>query len=156
MSKSSNLSESDFTELELQVQAKIDAAPKSIRDLANKLATILDENQWPHVEALLIDAIPDAVLTEGVNRIHGERQRQLHRLGYTINHDDEHVCGELREAAGAYLEAVEQPAFAATLWPFTEPFRPSVDQIENLERAGALIAAEIDRLLRARAAGSQA
>jgi len=146
--------ESDFTALEIEPQAKINAAPKPFRDLANWLASKLDSDDWVAVEPLLIAAIPET--TDGCGRINAERQRQLHRLGYTVDHDDEHVCGELREAAGAYLEAVEQPAFAATLWPFAEPFRPSVDQIENLERAGALIAAEIDRLLRARAAGSQA
>lgn len=42
---------------------------------------------------------------------------------------------------------IVQAASARTNWPWREEsFKPSDDQIRNLTKAGALIAAEIDRL----------
>jgi hypothetical protein len=90
---------------------------------------------------------------DGAQRIADERQRQIRAEGYTPEHDDEHECGELAEAAGCYALRVDHH------WPMewecvhlrAQP--TPAQRIRELEKAGALIAAEIDRLLRAEARG---
>lgn len=86
-----------------------------------------------------------------------ERQRQKEVEGWTPEHDDEHSHGELATAAAVYLLAAEnqaidqifQPAKEPAFWPWSFTWwKPSPEPIRNLVKAGALIAAEIDRLLR--------
>lgn len=92
----------------------------------------------------------------GVDLIADERARQMGEEGWTAEHDDEHTSGELGRAAQAYLFAVEQPVYwsaasgnVPVAWPWhSEWWKPSDDPIRNLVKAGALIAAEIDRLQR--------
>ena len=100
--------------------------------------------------------------SEGVRRIAAERQRQIEEEGWTAEHDSEHPLGEMAIAAACYAaissfginvgvglaEALGPPE----MWPWApEWWKPSADPIRNLEKAGALIAAEIDRLERAAA-----
>ena len=101
------------------------------------------------------DQVPGAV------QILNERMRQLavsqHGEGFTAEHDDEHVMGELIGAAMCYAghalgivtdDEIES-ADSGDWWPWSaEWFKPSADPIRNLVKAGALIAAEIDRLQR--------
>lgn len=92
----------------------------------------------------------------GVELIWKERQRQVGQEGWTQEHDDEHDGGELTSAGVAYaLVALEQVSGIehwgesrhVQFWPWDMPFwKPSDDPIRNLVKAGALIAAEIDRL----------
>lgn len=84
----------------------------------------------------------------GAERIAEERHRQV-ALGWSRAHDDEHADGDLYEAAIAYLLAIGESGFqpAPDIWPWSaESWKPSADPVRNLEKAGALIAAEIDRL----------
>lgn len=102
----------------------------------------------------------------GIELITEERARQV-RLGFDATHDDMHTKGEIAKAAGTYLKyhAVTQSPLAEMhkaglitnmvditvrgLWPWDfESFRPSDDPVRNLVKAGAMIAAEIDRLNR--------
>lgn len=99
----------------------------------------------------------------GIELIAAERQRQIDVEGWTPEHDAEHTHGELSRAAGIYanraslIESQNSEAFllewgVPDLWPWSgDWWKPSKDPIRNLEKAGALIAAELDRLLRARA-----
>lgn len=87
-----------------------------------------------------------------------ERARQTSVEGWTPAHDDKHRGNELTLAAISYAEVVASPdEQAETLdqsaptgdWPWADKWRkPSADPVRNLVKAGALIAAEIDRLLR--------
>lgn len=99
--------------------------------------------------------------TQAVTLIGVERERQMSVEGYTPKHDDEHRQSDMVDAAIAYALAGEpveyRPWFGADLaidiqrevWPWNrEDWKPSDDPIRNLVKAGALIAAEIDRLLR--------
>lgn len=95
----------------------------------------------------------------GVALIAAERTRQIEKLGWTGEHDDEHDKAELAEMAECYLlEAAEQAGArivgtsAFPLWPFRDGWKPSDDPVRNLIKAGALIAAEIDRVVRLKAA----
>lgn len=95
----------------------------------------------------------------GVVLISRERERQ--EECYSAAHDALHDRAELAEAALAYInEAIAcqgnwvnwprhpkgQPLPNA--WPWSaNDWKPSDDPIRNLVKAGALVAAEIDRLL---------
>lgn len=94
----------------------------------------------------------------GAELIALERSRQVSEEGWTAEHDDEHRHGYLAIAALSYGEvaaeqlnghAVGDGWFTRTDWPWDEAWwKPSEDPIRNLVKAGALIAAEIDRLQR--------
>ncbi|MDK9585438.1 hypothetical protein [Lelliottia wanjuensis] len=78
-----------------------------------------------------------------------ERQRQVTAEGWTTEHDDEHVSGELAQAASTYAahsNAPNNPMLVSILWPFEfETFKPCEPR-RALVKAGALILAEIERL----------
>ncbi len=90
----------------------------------------------------------------GAALIAEERQRQIDQEGWTAEHDDQHGNAELLEAAIAYV-ATAIPRSVRNIrpsfwWPVDwdlRYFKPK-DSIANLVKAGALIAAEIDRLQR--------
>lgn len=83
----------------------------------------------------------------GVELIAKERERQI-KLGYDSQHDREHQPMDLVCAADAYICSAE--GFAApqgySTWPWDyHDFKPKTMR-EDLIRAGALIAAALDRL----------
>lgn len=98
----------------------------------------------------------------GTQLIRDERERQQLLEGYGPYHDDMHRSGELNDAAISYAQAAAKQARGEPLsclqsmesagmipWPWEASYwKPSADPIRNLVRAGALIAAEIDRLQR--------
>ena len=101
----------------------------------------------------------------GAELIAAERQRQIDVEGWTAAHDDLHEECELLDAALCYggvagsqildgdggAEAKEKMLEG---WPWDRAWwKPSSDPIRNLVKAGALIAAEIDRLQRKAAGG---
>ena len=98
------------------------------------------------------------VAGDGLDRIAAERRRQVEVEGWTPEHDASlHDSGELVLAARCYAAAALSPrrhSRPPTTWPWNKArWKPSPDPIRTLEKAGALIAAEIDRLLRARSGG---
>lgn len=95
----------------------------------------------------------------GADLIAAERWRQMESEGFSPEHDDKHQRGDLIAAAHAYIhEAETQIVFDLPVssrppkkWPWEkEWWKPSPDPIRNLTKAAALIAAEIDRLQRAK------
>jgi len=92
---------------------------------------------------------------DGVGRIAAERLRQISNEGWTPEHDAEHIHGELAVAGVCYANEAILWNYAHAdgdypdEWPFEEAaWKPAEnDPIRNLVKAGALIAAEIDRLL---------
>jgi len=111
-------------------------------------------------------------MTTGIDRIAIERMRQITGEGYDGKHDDEHDDGSLALAAACYSASAAgkriyvKSDFASSIvfedpWPWEDaadrrPYdgnvlkAPDEDiSIRLLEKAGALIAAEIDRRLRA-------
>lgn len=93
--------------------------------------------------------------SNGVDLIAAERQRQIEVEGWTPEHDDsEHRYGDLTQAAVSYAQnaicQIQHSDYPRPLsWPWAFSWwKPSTDPIRNLVKAGALIAAEIDRLQR--------
>ena len=101
--------------------------------------------------------------TNGIELIAEERQRQIEIEGYSAQHDSQHNASELIYAAIAYVESAKVGVNCSEMgntdeheimrrktemgryYPFGWSFKPSTD-IRDLVKAGALIAAAIDRL----------
>lgn len=98
-----------------------------------------------------------------------ERQRQIEQHGWTPEHDDTHAAGQLAHAAAGYahhagfqsgdMEDPEDMVVYDTAgkipprWPFSFSWwKPSRDRKRNLAKAGALILAELERVIREEAA----
>jgi hypothetical protein len=102
----------------------------------------------------------------GIELIAEERQRQIEVEGWTAEHDDQHTDGELAAAAAVYadmanyhgdLPLMEDNSKTAKVliprafkWPFDSQWLKLTpdNRVRELVKAGALIAAEIDRLQR--------
>lgn len=96
----------------------------------------------------------------GVELIAEERQRQIEKEGWTPAHDSEHDKGELVDAAICYAMGSDVITYEPPMnfpnrislqqywWPWDRQWwKPTPDnRIRELQKAGALIAAEIDRL----------
>jgi len=111
-----------------------------------------------------------APLVPGAMLIFKERLRQIDSEGWSADHDDEHFGGALALAAASYalppgrlFMEIEAPYGSrhlswddlARIWPFDNSWdkRPqegctNEERIRGLVKAGALVAAEIDRLQR--------
>jgi hypothetical protein len=99
--------------------------------------------------------VPAARDRSGAALIAAERERQIEDEGWTPEHDAEHWDDDLARAAVCYaMPFSERPLLGPPrLWPWeSQAWKPTLnDRIRELTKAGALIAAEIDRL-QARAA----
>jgi hypothetical protein len=90
----------------------------------------------------------------GADLIAAERQRQVEAEGWTLEHDDTHKYGEMAKAAALYANEAHMPRSHSHMnipprdWPW---WKPTGEPVRDLVKAGALIAAEIDRLNRAAA-----
>ncbi|MFJ5984269.1 hypothetical protein [Lentzea sp. NPDC092896] len=105
--------------------------------------------------------------TTGAALIAAERARQIREEGHTPEHDAGHAGEDLAIAACCYalpttmrkfkrdaplnpyehLDPADLARVVPVLWPWTyEAWKPSDDRVRELAKAGALIAAEIDRL----------
>ncbi|HEY8839204.1 MAG TPA: hypothetical protein VIO80_00895 [Candidatus Dormibacteraeota bacterium] len=109
----------------------------------------------------------------GASLITLERYRQRDSEGWTAEHDDGHTLGEMAAAGACYAllstrwrdsAILGSSLIRSVLWPWDAewfkpsdypdpPYTPNVHderRIRDLTKAGALIAAEIDRLQRRR------
>jgi hypothetical protein len=92
----------------------------------------------------------------GLERIALELGRRAKLADRIVEHDDEMDDGELALAATVYAIPPDRRMFDTfgipQNWPWSiDQWSPSPsDRIEELAKAGALIAAEIDRIYRAR------
>lgn len=110
----------------------------------------------------------------GIELIAEERRRQVESEGWTPEHDAEHTSGQLAAAAAVYAAPIEIYRDATSdemayddqtqfnyipdrdnsyyslrrVWPWQKHELKRGDRMRELTKAGALIAAEIDRLQR--------
>ena len=86
----------------------------------------------------------------GTDLIAAERQRQIDVEGWTPEHDAKHTGDDLAAAAACYAlpAGSARRDLQAAYWPWADHFwKPTpYDRVRELVKAGALIAAEIDRL----------
>lgn len=98
----------------------------------------------------------------GIELITQERKRQIEVEGWTQEHDKQHIGGDLAAAGAAYAvgaasslvnqdddyRATMYADVAEVVWPWDEEWwKPTPENIvRQLAKAGALIAAEIDRI----------
>lgn len=111
----------------------------------------------PEAGCFLCVACLNGAPDDGATLIAVERRRQRDEIeggeGWDEKHDDTHDQGELVAAAIVYANPPlgsgwGGPGCAPPDWPWEpESYKPK-DQVSNLVRAGALLAAEIDRLQR--------
>lgn len=92
---------------------------------------------------------------DGAELIAAERQRQVSEEGWTPDHDATHTAGELAMAAACYAWYGTGGGRPVARWPWDERWwKPEGGPVRNLVKAGALIAAELDRLLAAAQGGT--
>jgi hypothetical protein len=95
----------------------------------------------------------------GAELIIEERKRQITAEGFSAEHDTLWKNGELTRVAMCYIQHANALAQGYKMgadvtnlpeWPFNwaESWWKPADPVRDLAKAGALIAAEIDRLLR--------
>lgn len=88
----------------------------------------------------------------GLEQISEERIKQISKYGYTLYHDSGYKNKELLYGALAYLktaigsEETLIESWPMEDWPFDIKYFHDEGYVENLKKAGAFIAAELDRL----------
>jgi hypothetical protein len=93
----------------------------------------------------------------GAQQITAERERQITEEGWTDAVDDRYTRGQLIDGGLSYIHAAINTGHSCLnnpprTWRWDAKWwKPSRCRIRNLVKAGALIAAEIDRLERAKA-----
>ena len=109
--------------------------------------------------ALKAEAGGSAQESLGVAAISKERQRQINEEGWTAERDSHYWHGTLASAALCYVHAgifgrEGDEGFVRRYWRWDEQWWKPADTRQNFVKAGALIAAEIDRIDRASAVPS--
>lgn len=133
-----------------QPTASLSAAAQHAVDVLAQLGADLDQLE--------------AELGAGALAIAGERRRQVSEEGFSVFRDRELFTTELALASQAYVAAAlyaqatgQALGLAPDSWPWpAELFKPSASPARNLEKAGALLAAELDRIQAAEMAAGQA
>lgn len=149
---------------------KIQRTDKHLELIAGWLASARSMGIANHLTSGIQVKVADGAIDEpelaGLEEIKRERLRQIQHLGYTNQTDAQWTQGQLLSAAATYLEAAriqemfgddpdatQQAAIVQQLdevvektWPWEET-RPNLQQgpIQNIIKAGAMIAAELDR-----------
>lgn len=110
---------------------------------------LMREAETPATDAFLAEVRAQGVksLSNAVQSVISERQRQQSVEGWTPEHDDEHTEGEMAEAAACYAMFANNQGFSVPgLWPWAREWWKQSGQRRDLVKAGALILAEIERI----------
>lgn len=137
----------------------------TLRFLSPEIAAIAESDTraaWERAEqdrAMLAAAPLSAALAD----IAAERRRQIEQERWTPDRDDRLLNGQLATAAGYYALAAGWPherdigrGLKPQYWPFNQEWWKPTTARHNLVKAGALIAAEIERIDRAAQKGGEA
>jgi hypothetical protein len=99
-------------------------------------------------------AAQESQQTAAARDVLAERRRQIESENWAPEHDDKYHKGELLAAALCYMRAADitKPGIVPGSWPWPRAWwKPGMER-RNLEKAGALILAEIERIDRAKVA----
>ena len=114
--------------------------------------TLLDKKEFIDAAKGTIRQMREIGMTDVAIRVVTERYRQVYAEGHETEHDDSRAQGEL--ALGAACYAAPEPHYSGlgfeAAWParLGECKREKHTRARQLEIAGALILAELERLLR--------
>lgn len=94
------------------------------------------------------DVTADEIRSRVFARVLLERMRQIEVEDFTIEHDDAHGVGELSDAAACYAlnAGRRRQKSVPALWPWSLAWWKPRSRQRDLERAAALIIAELERL----------
>lgn len=123
----------------------------------DKLAEVL-RKMLADQRAALAQAQPTE-MTAAARDVLAERKRQQEVEGWTPEHDDMHTSGNLALAAAFYAANASASANSSVVlygWPWHPSWYKKTTPRRDLEKAGALILAEIERLDRAAEKGGEA
>lgn len=139
--------------------------PADVKGLVGRLQRLAGSMRFlPNTESVFDIDEAIAALTsqsallemDGVAEIIAERRRQIEAEGWSAERDDAYTGKELARAAACYALAATSHNVMWRWWPWSDKWWKPTDHLRNLEKAGALIAAEIARLKRlAKAEGHQ-
>lgn len=133
---------------------------ESVREAWSRIANIAATSRCNYLDLLTVQQHIEALgqpqgsdsQPDGCELIRLERQRQVSKEGYTDEHDDYHRGGEIAVAAACYAVAgstkrvVDSRGADAFPWEKRSDKREKHDRLKRLIIAGALLAAEIDRV----------
>ncbi|EOH8196401.1 hypothetical protein I4P08_10790 [Enterobacter hormaechei] len=111
--------------------------------------------ETPNHDAFLAEARAQGVksLSNAVQSVISERQRQQSVEGWTLEHDDQYSKSQLLWASSCYVLNTIQPFNRIPLdWPWAPEWWKPTNPRRDLVKAGALILAEIERIDRQEAA----
>ena len=116
-------------------------------DCAQLIANILS-----HAPAAPAASAVDA-MSQAARDVLAERRRQVNAEGFSHARDDQYVGGQLAGAATSYLilAAGGREDEARAFWPWCQEWLKPGSQRRYLEKVGALVLAEMERLDRAAA-----
>jgi hypothetical protein len=131
----------------------LELAKPLIDNLANNAAAGSFEAKRA-IDAALSTAQPDTAAqggkqsdVEALVDVAAERKRQREVEGWTPEHDDTHISGEMARAAVCYADPLnEGQDYPPVKWPWSPGWWKPKDRRRDLVRAAALIIAEIERI----------
>ena len=126
---------------------------KRMTDRHMSLAGIIAMNSVTHADALVKELAKGkkfytAFESDGATRIAKERQRQIEKEGYDEEHDAQEPINRMVACAISYAMYDIDEKEADAWWEWDRQYFKPKDRLRNLERAGALIAAAIDKLVK--------
>ncbi len=139
-------------------EGKQDVTESAPAAVAQRLLQLDQKMQFDH-RGKIFELKVELAAGNGVEIIAEERRRQIEVEGWTPEHDAQHTDESIAYAAACYaIPHNGRNIFAGQgglsdifhlLWPWAKSWwKPSPDdRIKELAKAGALIAAEIDRLI---------
>jgi len=140
----------DPAEPVIELEHRLGEALRKAESLAMDPDPVVAQAGRQMLAVLGVDDFPPPIgIGAGAAMIEAERLRQVAVEGYDAEHDRAHEPGTLAAAAAAYvLNATGDTDGPWLLWPFAPVgFKPGPKPLDSLVKAGALIAAEIDRII---------
>lgn len=121
----------------------------------NVIERFTDNDEFSHYDLIdtetgetLIEGIQETLESEGLKLVAKERLRQKEVEGWTPENDEKYLNNELADAAICYLVDPQHRDYSPFPWPWDDAWwKPSENRVRELEKAGGLIVAEIDRLI---------
>ena len=144
-----HMSPEEVTTLLNVVETTFAALAGEVYDLKHPGTYLPSKRETPATDAFLAEVRAQGVksLSNAVQSVISERQRQQSVEGWTPEHDDEHTEGEMAEAAACYAMFANNQGFSVPgLWPWAREWWKQSGQRRDLVKAGALILAEIERI----------